>query len=279
MKTTTITLKFRVSLVLLMVSFSLYNCDKEKTDPKVSIPDTNFLTAMIEEGVDTNGDGSISPEEAKKVTSLALGDKNITNMTGIETFINLEMLDCGFNNLTSLNLSSNTKLTELGCNNNKLTSLDISANNALTSLLCPENQLTSLDISNNTALTGVWCDGNKLNSLDLSNNTALIIVGCAENQLTSLDLSNNASLQYLGFNDNQLTSIDLSKNTALLELNGSKNNLASLDLSNNIKLEYVELHDMPALGKICVWEMPFPPLGVKFFTLNSPNVYFTTNCD
>jgi hypothetical protein len=35
---------------------------------------------------------------------------------------------------------------------------------------------------------------------------------------------------------------------------------------------------MPSLYNVCVWEMPFPPVGVGVDTTNSPNVYFTSNC-
>ena len=43
----------------------------------------------------------------------------------------------------------------------QLTSLDVSKNSALTDLSCWENQLTSLDVSKNTALTWLSCVGNK----------------------------------------------------------------------------------------------------------------------
>ena len=54
------------------------------------------------------------------------------------------------------------------CYNNQLTSLDVSHNTALTQLACSNNQLTSLDVSHNTALTWLWCYNNQLTSLDVS---------------------------------------------------------------------------------------------------------------
>jgi len=44
-------------------------------------------------------------------------------------------------------------------------------------------------------------------------------------------------------------------------------------------LKSLYLNDMPFLYKVCVWEMPFPPVGVEVETTNSPNVYFTTDCN
>ena len=64
------------------------------------------------------------------------------------------------NQLTSLDLSQNTALTQLSCNNNQLESLDLSQNTALTMLYCNSNLLTSMDISKNTALNIFICHDN-----------------------------------------------------------------------------------------------------------------------
>lgn len=55
----------------------------------------------------------------------------------------IKYLDCGGNNLTSLDVSGCTALTELDCYDNNLTSLDVSKNTALTYLSCGGNNLTS----------------------------------------------------------------------------------------------------------------------------------------
>jgi len=44
-------------------------------------------------------------------------------------------------------------------------------------------------------------------------------------------------------------------------------------------LDNVYIKDMPSLYKVCVWEIPFPPDGVYIYATNSPNVYFTTDCN
>jgi hypothetical protein len=56
------------------------------------------------------------------------------------------------------------------------------------------------------------------------------------------------------------------------------NQLTSLDISNNTVLEELYLGNMPSLGKVCVWTLPFPPEGVALDTEGSPSVYFTTDC-
>ena len=163
----------------------------------VNIPDTAFLYALIEEGVDTNGDSLISYDEAEAVTSLDVSERGIIDMTGIEAFVNLGILGCNLNQLTSLDVSGVTALTDLSCWSNQLASLDVSGCIALIELNCTDNQLTSLDISNNTALLLLQCEFNQLTSLDVSNNTALYFLFCSGNQLTSLDVSNNTALTYL----------------------------------------------------------------------------------
>ena len=102
----------------------------------VNIPDTAFLHTLIERGVDADEDSLISYAEAEAITSLNVSDKNISDMTVIEAFVNLTYLDCSHNQLTSLDVS--------GCT-------------VLESLYCGENQLTSLDVSNNTTLTKLQC--------------------------------------------------------------------------------------------------------------------------
>lgn len=281
MKTIIITLKFMVSLVFLMASFFLYNCENEKPIPipKINIPDIRFLNTLIEKGIDTNGDGIINPDEAEKVTSLDVSNRYISNMTGIEAFANLDSLHCGGNVLSSLDLSNNIALKELDCGYNNLTSLNLSRNTALKVLYCGRNQLTSLDISTNTELISLNCEENNLSSLDISNNIALQSLICSSNKFTNLNLSNNTSLNNLECSANQLTSLDISNTTKLIRLECGWNYLTDLDLSHNNMLEIIELGLMPSLNAVCVWRMPFPPENVDVYMDNSPNVYFTMNCN
>jgi Leucine-rich repeat (LRR) protein len=99
---------------------------------------------------------------------------------------------------------------------------------------------------------------NQLTNLDISGCTALLQFRCHYNQLTSLDISNNIALEWLYCFENQLT---------------------SLDVSNNTVLEILDLRYMPTLTEVCVWTIPFNPVGVEVDTLGSPNVFFTTECN
>ena len=179
------------TVLLFTMAFGIFNAQN------VEIPDTAFLYALIDEGIDINGDGLISYTEAEEVISLDVEKRGILNMAGIEAFVNLDTLDCSINQLTSLDVSSCSALKKLRCYDDQLTSLDVSGCTALEYLRCEGNQLTSLDVSSCSALKELWCSHNQLTSLDVSNNTALKGLWCLENQLTSLDFSSCTALEYL----------------------------------------------------------------------------------
>ena len=197
-----------------------------------NFPDANFRNWILEQ--DYGKDGKLTEYEINNVTTIAVYEKNISTLEGIEYFTNLRNLYCYSNQLTSLDVSTNTKLKWLYCYSNQLTSLDVSKNTALEDLRCYSNQLTSLDVSNNTALFLLYCYSNQLTSLDVSNNTALSWLYCHSNQLTSLDVSKNTALEYFSCNSNQLTSIDLSKNTALLFISCFDNKIRGTNMDNLI---------------------------------------------
>ena len=195
--------------------------------------DGYYYTYLMD--VDRNRDRQISVNEAQNVLGIDVSNVNIFKMPEIKYFTGLINLQCGDNQLTSLDVSNNTKLTELDCRSNQLTSLDVSNNTELTSLDCGDNQLTSLDVSNNTELTELSCRANQLTSLDVSNNTELTELSCRANQLTSLDVSNNTELTCLLCSNNPLTKIILNKNNKLDE--SSMNSI--MEEYGNI-IEYVE---------------------------------------
>ena len=187
---------------LLLVQLELKKYNNANQNQIVNIPDAIFKSYLVNNtAINTNGDKEIQVSEASAFKGeIDCSELNISNLTGIEAFTALTSLICGFNQLTSLDVSKNTSLTNLYCEMNQLTSLDVSKNTALTTLWCSLNQLTSLDVSKNTALTTLGYYNNQLKSLDLSKNTALTSLYCGGNQITSLDLSKNTALTHLDCN-------------------------------------------------------------------------------
>lgn len=103
---------------------------------------------------------------------------------------NIKKFDSGgYHELTSLNVSGCPALTELDCYGNNLTSLDVSKNTKLTYLCYGYNNLISVDVRKCTELTELICRENKLTSLDVSKNTKLTELDCSSNNLSSAALN------------------------------------------------------------------------------------------
>ena len=110
--------------------------------------------------IDTNGDGEIQVTEARAIKWLKVFNSNISDLTGIESFTELIALDCGYNVLTNLNVSSLPFLQTLSCYSNQLTSLNVSGLANLQFLSCYNNQITTLDLITNNNLKYLSCKTN-----------------------------------------------------------------------------------------------------------------------
>ena len=79
---------------------------------ETNFPDENFRE-YVKSSFDKDGDGVLSAEEIAAVTKIDVYDMGISDLTGIEYFTDLAFLNCNKNNLTALDVSNNTALTEL----------------------------------------------------------------------------------------------------------------------------------------------------------------------
>ena len=119
-------------------------------EPLTYVPDDNF-EAYIEAFFGGNGianDDSVFTSNIIAETHVNVNFQNISDLTGIEDFTALTNLSCASNQITSLDLSTNTNLVSLICQINQITNLDLSANTNLVTLQCFDNQLTNLDVRN-----------------------------------------------------------------------------------------------------------------------------------
>ena len=203
-----------------------------------NVPDKTFREYLLKQ-FDKDGNGVLTPAERYAVTEIDVENKYISNLSGLQFFPNLKVLNCSHNRLTKLDVSKNTVLQELVCWENQLTSLDVSQNTALQELACFENQLTSLDVSQNPALQKLNCGHNRLTSLDVSKNTELTYLKCNYNRLTELDVSKNTELTYLDCGYNRLTELDVSQNTKLTALYFVSNKITSLQADNCTNLTVI----------------------------------------
>ena len=193
------------------------------------ILDKNNLNGIGEDGI-------LSYDERVLIKSIDVSGKNISDLKGIEVFMNLEELDCSRNTLSSLDLSGNTLLKTLNCSNNQLTELSLVNQSELTSLSCNYNRLTSLDVSNKQKLRALSCEYNYIENLNIAGNTSLEWINVRTNLLTGLDTTDNVKLKVIEAFDNKLATINISTLSDLEFLNVASNKLTELDLSNNTNL-------------------------------------------
>lgn len=221
------------------------NADSKIAINEKNFPDKIFRESLKNEMYDWNKDGYLSSEEIEYISNYTYGSYKgsggIKDLTGIGFFAELEWLEVFGNELTSLDLSKNTKLRILDCHNNKISNLNLSKNTKLTNLDCSFNKLTGLDLSKNTDLKELECQNNNIMTLSLSNNIELDRLICDGNELSSLDLSNNKKLLQLSCNDCSLTGIDVSNQPWLHSLYLKGNDISDIDLSKNSNLRVVDL--------------------------------------
>ena len=102
---------------------------KNKNDIEVLtkiINEQKALGASIEEDIDDSW--TYDWNEAGRLYSITWDGDGLKGSLSLEGLEALQRFDCDDNDLTSLDVSKNTKLVSLSCRNNKLTFLDISGN-------------------------------------------------------------------------------------------------------------------------------------------------------
>lgn len=158
----------------------------------VAINETNFpdpaFRTYVAERFDENEDHQLSQAERNDVQYIDVRGQDdslgsITSLEGVEFFPNLEMLWCGYNRLSSLDLSGCSRLTYLNCEGNQINMLDVSGCKELETLECKDNNLITLDVSNNTALVLLYCENNEIAELDVSNAPSLQQLFCYNNKV------------------------------------------------------------------------------------------------
>ncbi|GAA4817097.1 T9SS type A sorting domain-containing protein [Litoribaculum gwangyangense] len=210
----------------------------------INFPDTNFkaklLSAVSGNGIayacnngnsikiDVNNDGEIEVSEALLVCSLAISDSNISDLTGIEFFTNLEHLQCNNNSISELDLSALTNMVGFDINNNQLTNVNISGLSLVHNISFRDNQLTTINLLGLSNLAVLDIRNNQIASLNLDETQALRYLYCQNNDLTTIDVNNLGNLIFLDCSFNDLTTLYI-KNESV----------ESLNFSDNENLQYV----------------------------------------
>lgn len=237
----------------------------------IDFPDNNLKNALVNFNVvDINGDGNpdadadlnnngeIEVDEAEAVIHLDLWNLDISDITGLEYFVNLESLDLYNNNIVVLETSTMTELKYLDAQVNDIEQLDLTNNLDLEFIWLNDNNLSGhLDFSQNTKVETLSIAINPVNSInvsslvdlkelsiynalleeiDISNNLDLINLYVSHNSLTEIDIQLNNNLEALGIGNNEISEIDVSHLEQLKYFSAQENQITQIDVSNNPNL-------------------------------------------
>jgi len=148
--------KLKILSIIMLVTF--FSCNKEDDEviDGIHIPDANFKSVLVNDSnINTNGDSEISETEALNFTGQIKGENaSIKSVEGIAYFKNVTKIslfssdDTSNNEIRSIDLSNNTKVTQLLLEGNSLESLDVSALTELTDLKAHSSALNTVTIAN-----------------------------------------------------------------------------------------------------------------------------------
>lgn len=168
----------------------------------INIPDENFKQCLLSNPtINTNGDEEIQTAEVRSFDGVVdCSGKNIQSLKGLEHIPNLTSLYCQDNQITTIDLTSNTKLINVNCGNNNLSSINLSSNPNLLGLYCGGNNLTELNLEATPSLLALHCHYNAINSLDVSNLSNLKEIYAFKNELSSLNVATTNNGSIVAFN-------------------------------------------------------------------------------
>lgn len=217
----------------------------------IEIADINFRNYCMAL-FDINEDGLLSCQEARKVITMTI-PSTVSSLQGIEYFTELLQLTIDGANISSFDLSKNTKLTSLMCTNLKLGKLTLNYSD-LYHLYCNNCGLTELDVTGCPKLQHLYCENNSLTELDLSRNKGLIYLDCMYNRISSLDLTQNIYIQYIYSIDNPLEKLDIKGLSELSFLSCRNSKLYELDISSCQRLLHLDMYNSSLLRTVWVWK-------------------------
>lgn len=234
----------------------------------VSIPDANFKAKLLQADttnqiaknlsgnyfkIDANSDGEIQLAEAQQVLYLNVSSSNISALTGISDFQNIQTLNCSFNLLAVLDVQGLADLQVLNCYNNKLTSLNVQGLTNLETLNCYANLLPSLNFQGLSGLQNLNCYGNKLPSLNIQGLANLQNLNCSFNLLTSLNVAGLNNLTVLNCSSNKFVSLDMQ----------GIPNLQNLDCHYNPTLTSINVQGLSNLMILACYGCSLPTINVQ----------------
>ncbi len=237
---------------------------RAEEEGSVKINEANFPDKIFRDYVkssfDTDSNGELSAEELNKVQKINISlkpgaEQKVKNLKGVEFFTELRSLECDCNAVTSLDLSTNTKVEKLSCNYNKISKLNLKGCSSLKEVYCALNSLTQVDLSDCAELGFVDFSENLLTAIDISKCTKLTEIyvdACSSYYLRPEELG-------IWVNDgtnNPITKLDVSHNPDLAGISADETLLASMDVSMLHKLEWLSLDNLWSISSLKLGSHP-----------------------
>lgn len=222
--------------------------DTKSVEENIEVNSENFPDEAFREYVsgrfDKDGDGVLSPEEIEKVISVKIENRHdIQDLTGIQYFTSMTILNCKNSGVTAIDVTGNPELGNLNCAKTQVAKLDVSKNSKLQQLYCFDTQIEALDLSENQKLMILECYDTNLSELDLSKNPALTRIFCQNTGIKTLDLTNQTTVSNLNCSNTNISSLDVSGQANLQNLYCGGTEISELDLSSNPKLTVLEVEN------------------------------------
>lgn len=165
------------------------NTDDDTTVELTTVPDANFEQALIDLGFDDVLDGTVRTSSIENVIDLVLNEKEISDLTGLEDFSNLENLWVQDNQLTEITVTPNTRLKFIFADGNDISELDVVGLADLEKIGMNGNQLSSIDVSRNLVLNLLEINDNQVTSLNVSANNDLFRLSVLNNPLSCIQVN------------------------------------------------------------------------------------------
>jgi Leucine-rich repeat (LRR) protein len=242
-----------------LVNDSLININR---DSEIQLTEANSFTGKVQCSFRTND----------TITTLAgldafVNTRAIEVIRGIISYVDLsantDSITIFFSRLDSVNISGLSQLKAINFRRNNLTKLDVSTNTALRDIDIQENKIRVLDTDNlvnleklnllfNDSISGIDLSLNDSlkeftvsrtvfpdTTFDLSNKPNLELISFSNTNISNLNLQNSTNIKSIQLLNNQFSALDLSAFDSLKSLSIRQEYVNNLDFSNNLELEYL----------------------------------------
>ncbi len=273
--------RLKISLILTFIAFAgIVVCPMhiKAANQTITFNDKNMYEAMRKElkdqyisSDDNNQSITVTDEVIGNTTAIHLDDENIIDLSGLEYFTNLELVDIQDNKITSIEKVPGEHLKQLSISNiedikdinlienySNLYILEVDGSNleeVPDAVKKISSHLTYLEWTNGVLKSTAWVkDFPKLTSLRLDNNqiSSLENISTLSGSLTSLDLSGNKienideigsciELYSLDISDNNVKNLNGISRLGLVSLNASNNNITDISSLNLGKLSSLDV--------------------------------------